>query len=295
MVAKIGKKFGKGIVVGAIAGLSIALICPLLTLFNSSTDMNLWGALSVVLGVSIFAVPSGIIFGLILTVPSIIYALISDSDEGSHPVKVKQTKPVPHESASPAVNPHADKLQRATQYRLGIMTLLSKNKRVASVSEMATRLKHWETQLQELVARLNAFEANKILQQGRLDVPQKITYLQTQLELETNASIRSQLDETLTDYLKQQQELDALATLMRRTELEIDKTLASMGTLYSQLQLEAIDAKHQQVDKVAADVDEQLKRLNALAFALEETYQNTPLSFLPQPPSQATNHNNSPQ
>jgi hypothetical protein len=60
---------------------------------------------------------------------------------------------------------------------------------------------------------------------------------------------------------------------MRRTELDIDETLAAIGAIYSQLQLlgaKGIDS--QRIRRLTASVDEQAQHLEDLLEAMDEVY-----------------------
>jgi hypothetical protein len=82
--------------------------------------------------------------------------------------------------------------------------------------------------------------------------------------------------ETLAGYKEQQRQLDSLAALMRRTELELDETVAEIGTIYSQPQL--IDAQvidSHRATRLSADIDEQASQLSDLLEAMEDVYESS--------------------
>lgn len=170
------------------------------------------------------------------------------------------------------------KLQRAAEYRRHIVDLI-RQKHPSAWAEQLTplpaRLEQWETHLRRLVGKLNSFEANSILQRDLRDVPAAIARLQRQLETETNPQVQTQLTETLGDLQTQQRQLDAVASLMRRIELEIEETLAEIGTIYSQLQLlGAKEVDSSRAKRLSSDVEEQARRLNDLLDAMDEVYRD---------------------
>lgn len=186
-----------------------------------------------------------------------------------------------HSGASSQLNrERAGKLERAKEYRLHITNLIRQKKGssfVNQVAPIADKLNQWDRHLRQLVNRLNEFETNHILRRDMRDVPQAIARLQQQMEAESNPQIRAQMAETLSGYKKQQQQLDSLAALMRRTELEIDETLAAIGAIYSQVQL--LDAKEidsHRASRLSADIDEQANRLGDLLHAMDDVYQSAP-------------------
>ena len=71
---------------------------------------------------------------------------------------------------------------------------------------------------------------------------------------------------------------------MKRTRLNLDDTLAAMGTVYSQLQvLNAMDIDGPTAARIAEDVDREVDRLNDLAAALSDVYKSS--SEAPPPPA----------
>lgn len=172
-----------------------------------------------------------------------------------------------------------DKIQRAAEYRTAIFDLIEQHQETAFADQLApikTRLDRWETHLRELTEKLTAFEANHIIQRDLRDVPAAIERLQTQLEAEADPQVRDEMAETLDRYREQQLQLDALVNLMRRTELDIDETVAAMGAIYSQVQL--IDVKkidQRRAKRLSTEIEEQADHLNDLLLAMDEVYDDS--------------------
>jgi hypothetical protein len=102
-------------------------------------------------------------------------------------------------------------------------------------------------------------------------VPQNISRLQRQVEKEVDPGVRQQMARTLEGYQEQQVQLDALVSLMRRTRLQLDDSLASMGTIYSQVQmLDAMDLDGARAAHIAEEVEDEVDRLNDLLSAFGE-------------------------
>lgn len=173
----------------------------------------------------------------------------------------------------------ANKLQRAIEYRTHIADVIKQYKGSALVNQLApmrNKLGQWENHLRQLVNRLNDFEANRVIQRDIWEVPAAITRLQAQLKSETNPQVRAQMEETLAGYQEHQRQLDSLVMVMRRTELEIDETLAEIGAIYSRLQL--LDAKEidsNRASRLSADIEEQADRLSDLLSAMDEVYESS--------------------
>lgn len=179
--------------------------------------------------------------------------------------------------ASPTAAPQENEiLQRAAEYRTHITRLLRQKQGSTFASHLAPltdTLDEWEAHLRRLVYRLERFEADSIMERHLEEVPQAIERLQAEMEAETNPQILAQMEETLAQHQAHQRHLDALTTLMRRTEFEIEETLAEMGSIYSQLQImDAREIDRDRVRRLSADVEEQAHRLNDLLEAMDEVY-----------------------
>lgn len=172
-----------------------------------------------------------------------------------------------------------NKLQRAKEYQASITALIKQKKGssfINQVAPIAAKLNQWQLQLQQLVNRLNDFETNRIIQRDITDVPAAIDRLQKQMEREADPQIQKQMAETLNGYKEHQRQLKLLAALMRKTELEIDETLAAIGAIYSQLQLlDAKDIDSSRAKRLSDDIDEQANRLGDLLHAMDDVYQSS--------------------
>lgn len=173
----------------------------------------------------------------------------------------------------------ADKLRRAAEYRAYITGLIKQKKGSPLASQLTpitTKLDRWEAHLRQLVNRLDNFETNHIIQRDIHDVPAAITQLKAQMETETNAQVRAEMAETLASYQEHQRQLDSLITLMRRTELDVDETVAAIGAIYSQLQLlDARDIDSRRASRLSTDIDEQANRLSDLLAAMDDVYESS--------------------
>lgn len=172
----------------------------------------------------------------------------------------------------------ADKLERAAEYRAHILEIIDQQGAAFAdqLTPIKTELWEWEAHLHELAERLHNFEANEVIQRDLREVPAAIERLQTQLEIETNPRLRTEIGETLAGYQKHQQQLESLTTLMRRTELDIDETLAAIAGIYSQLQLlSAKGIDRSRAKRLSAEIEEQADHLNDLLSAMDEVYDSS--------------------
>jgi hypothetical protein len=178
-------------------------------------------------------------------------------------------------SADSETSPDYDDLRRrAAEYRTRIRDLIREKDRAAYADHLAAinvKLGEWQQQVNRLVSRLSAFDADAVLQRDLRAVPAQIGQLEAQLDGEQDVQVRLQMQETLAGYRTQRAQLDALVSLMRRTRLQLDQTLSAMGTIYSQVQmLQAMDIDGVRARQIVADIDDQVAELNDLLLAMAE-------------------------
>jgi hypothetical protein len=180
---------------------------------------------------------------------------------------------------SPGALNRADKVRRAAEYRTSIVNQIKRQRTLGfapQINPIISKLDQWIARLRQLGDRLSAFEADAIIQRDLKDIPATITRLTTQLAAEADPQIRAQIQATLASYQEHQKHLETLISLMRRTDLEFDKTLASMGAIYSGLQvLDARDIDSDRATRLDADIGEQVNQLGDLLAAMDDTYRST--------------------
>jgi hypothetical protein len=191
------------------------------------------------------------------------------------PEPVKTTrKPLP----DPVKNP-ADYRERAISYRRRIQSLIKSRRRGPLADLMAAilpKLEGWEARVGQLADRLTNFETDKLIQRDIKEVSTNIERMQSLWEAETDPATRKQIERTLAGYKEQQAQLDALTRLMRRTRFVLDDTLASMGTIYSQVQvLDAMDIDSARATRIGDEIQEQVDKLNDVLSAFSDVNQQS--------------------
>lgn len=173
-------------------------------------------------------------------------------------------------------SPRLDKLRRANEYAVHIKRVIKQNKNsplARTMGTLSTNLNEWENRVKQLVNRLISYDNNHIIQRDLQETPAAVTRIAAQLENETDPQIKAQMEETLAEYQNQLKHLQSLAKLMRRTELELDESLASVAAIYSQIQLfEAKDIDNARAERLSEGLDEQSHRLGDLLMAVDEVY-----------------------
>jgi hypothetical protein len=170
-----------------------------------------------------------------------------------------------------------DYRKRAADYRKQIQGLI-KGRRSGLLADrlkdVLQKLTSWEERVGQLSDRLTAYERDGIIRRDFKEVPDRINRLRRQASLEADPEMREQIERTEAAYEEQYRQLETLARTMRRTRLNLDDTLASMGTIYSQVQLlNAIAIDSGRATRIAEEIDAEVMRLNDVLSALSEAYQ----------------------
>jgi hypothetical protein len=173
--------------------------------------------------------------------------------------------------------PAGDYRKRAADYRKQIQGLIKSRRSgllADRLKDVLQKLTSWEERVGQLADRLTTYERDSIIRRDFKEVPDRINRLRRQASLEVDAEMRQQIERTEAAYEEQYRQLETLARTMRRTRLNLDDTLASMGTIYSQVQLlNAMDIDSGRATRIAEEIDAEVMRLNDVLSALSEAYQ----------------------
>jgi hypothetical protein len=173
--------------------------------------------------------------------------------------------------------PAGDYRKRAADYRKQIQGLIKSRRSglmADRLKDVLQKLTSWEERVGQLADRLTAYERDGIIRRDFKEVPDRINRLRRQAALEADPEMRQQIERTEAAYEEQYRQLESLARTMRRTRLNLDDTLAAMGTIYSQVQLlNAMDIDSGRATRIAEEIDAEVLRLNDVLSALSEAYQ----------------------
>ena len=93
---------------------------------------------------------------------------------------------------------------------------------------------------------------------------------------EDNPEIRRQLEKTIADKERQLKTLESLEDNMQAADYQLESTISSLGTIYSQLLL--VGSKDESGSKIARlqeEVSDQVHRLEDIAQAMDDVYQRS--------------------
>jgi len=169
-----------------------------------------------------------------------------------------------------------DKMIKAFEYRSQITMAIARARKGVlrdHLEQTANEVDNWIGGLWEVARRVDTFETDRTIQQDLQSVPTMVRNLEARSKTEPNADVRQQIEETLGTRRAQLESLQALQQANERGKLQIDQTLSSMGTVYSQLLLmDAKDIDSGKYQRLQDDIAEEVKGLREIADAMDEVY-----------------------
>jgi len=132
----------------------------------------------------------------------------------------------------------------------------------------------WVEAIHRLAIRIERYQSNKLIAKDMKNVPKIIDKLQVRWAQEDDELVRKQLERTIADRKRQYANLDNLQNTMESAELQLDRTLSALGTVYSQLLM--LDAKSEssgRAERLQEEISEQVHQLQDITSAMDEVYQ----------------------
>jgi len=131
----------------------------------------------------------------------------------------------------------------------------------------------WVESIYGLASRIDGFYREDLVQRDLKSVPRSIDKLKRQLEEEEDDAVKAQIEETIGDREQQLANLERLQNSIESAELQLDRTLSALGTVYSQvLQVGAKDGSTERAQRLQAEISEQVHQLQDLSEAMDEVY-----------------------
>jgi len=168
------------------------------------------------------------------------------------------------------------KLDEAEEYRRRIQEVVAQQKsgllrdRLVSTT---SQVYDWIANMVALARRVDTYRADSIIRRDQAAVPKEITELEARMARERDAQVRAQMATTLESKRQFAANLQELASRMARADLQLDHSLAALGTVYSQLLLvSSKDVDSDRADRLRDDIRGEVLALQDLVESLNEVY-----------------------
>jgi len=171
-------------------------------------------------------------------------------------------------------NPAArDRLKRAIEYHRLITEAAARfgGPTRRSIDATASQISDWVEQIYRLALRLDSFEENPIINRDRRMVPHDLKDLQRRLARETDPGVRAELEEAIQTKETQLANLRSLENNIKRADIQLDHTLAALGTVYAQVQLiDARDVDSARAQRLQSEIRDEVLSLSDTIAAIDE-------------------------
>ncbi len=131
------------------------------------------------------------------------------------------------------------KLNEALEYRRNMLKLVDRHQAAMKVQlrQTVNDVNDWIAHMYDLARHIDMFEANDIVERDLKAVPQRIEKVKQRIALERDERVRQDLESQLRQLETQQANLEATMSSVRRASIQLESTLASLGTIYAQMSL----------------------------------------------------------
>jgi hypothetical protein len=169
------------------------------------------------------------------------------------------------------------KMEEAFDYRGRIAAAINERRESVlkdNLTETARQIDEWLESIYDLARRIDRYRSEKnILLRDRSRATASIKQLGERLNTETDPTVRKQIEDSIK--VKQRQ-IDTIASYdktMERAQLQLDTTLSSLGTIYSQTMLVgAKDIDSGRAKRLRQDISEEVQELDHILLAMDEVY-----------------------
>ncbi len=169
-----------------------------------------------------------------------------------------------------------EKLNEAEQYRQRIKGVVEQQRSGILRDRLKTttnQVYDWQSNMVTLARRIDAFRSDAVIQRDLRSVPEEIKRLEGRLSLERDPRVREQYQATITSSREQLASLQELSGRMARADLQLDHSLASLGTVYSQMLLiGSKDVDSDRTERLNDDIRDQVLALRDITDSLNEVY-----------------------
>jgi hypothetical protein len=136
--------------------------------------------------------------------------------------------------------------------------------------ELSNDVDNWMKTVEEMSQRIDGFKSNQVIQNDLVTVPESIRKLTAQFNEETDPRVKASIERTLAARADQLTSLQKLQSLMRQAEVQLENSIAALGTIYSQALATQSTTRVADYSHLSSELEEQSKMLRDQLEALQE-------------------------
>ena len=142
------------------------------------------------------------------------------------------------------------------------------------LAQTASQIDDWLENIYDLAQRIDRYQQEReILHRDRVRAESRMKQLQAEFDRAQNPEIKEQVQTTLASIEQQLQILQTLEATIQRARLQLENSLAHLGTIYSQTMLvDAKDIDRGSTRRLRHEIAEEVTELNDLLVSMDEVY-----------------------
>jgi hypothetical protein len=168
-------------------------------------------------------------------------------------------------------------MEQALDYRSRITTSVrERNDSVLrdSLIETADQIDEWLENIYSLAQRLDRYGQEKgVLERDSKQAAERIRQLEENGLAEEDPQVKKQIESAIAGMQRQIKTIDTLEKTMERAQLQLETTLSSLGTIYSQTMLVgAKDIDSDRAKRLRQEIVDEVQELDDVLLAMDEVY-----------------------
>lgn len=171
------------------------------------------------------------------------------------------------------------KVQDALEYRRS-MTQLAKGAKGAlraNLLQTVHDVDDWIEHMVSLAHHIDSFEANRLVERDRQQVPQQLERTKRRMEREESPEVRRELERQVEQLEQQLTNLQATEDNVRRAEIQLETTLSSLATVYAQMaRLGAKEVDSGRAQRLRLEIKDEISGLQDTIEAMDEVQAQYP-------------------
>lgn len=209
----------------------------------------------------------------VLAEAAYLYATITDPQASN--AAVSRMLSEKYDPRSVRNNNAREQLLRALEYKKQIDLFVNAQSGALRVQLAATasEINDWVGRIYSLAKHIDMFETNTIINRDRMNVPTEIANLKRRLGAENDSAVKGEIQEAIRIRTNLLNQLDSIGNTAKRAELQMENTIAQLGTVYAQMQLiDAKDLDSGRAQRLQTDIREEIAQLSDTLSALDDMY-----------------------
>ncbi|MBK6325433.1 MAG: hypothetical protein KA362_02140 [Chloroflexi bacterium] len=166
---------------------------------------------------------------------------------------------------------------KAVNYRRRIETAIQEqpdNLLKDELQQAASQIDNWIEHIYNLAQKISRYrQRQQEIERDKARAQRRIQELDQEMILEDDEAVKKQMGITIQGLQQQLATLSGVENTMQRAELQIENSLAHLGTIYSQaLLVDAKDIDSSRAKRLRQEISDEVTELNEVLLAMDEVY-----------------------